>query len=162
MQARPAVVSAFYLLQPGKVRLPHSVQWRSPCCSVQRCVDSSDPSPYPGHAAVGSLRLQAPGARGLDVHPCVSASSVRRPEGPAARCRTCSPSGPWHVPYGSIEAQPIRPVERPGCPHIYLMRQSHSLRHTPPGGLVGAAHTVSAQAGSFPLLRRLVPQWYLL
>ncbi len=35
---------------------------------------------------MGSIRLQAPGAQGLDVHPCVSASSVCRPEGPAARC----------------------------------------------------------------------------
>jgi hypothetical protein len=31
-----------------------------------------------------------------------------------------SPSGQWHVLYGPVEAQPIRPVERPGCPHLYL------------------------------------------
>ncbi len=204
MQARPirhfpltAFLGPFYLLQPGSVHLPHSVQWRSPRCSVQPCIDSSDPSPVPGHAAdtVGSRRLQVPGARasglagacfraplgdaagrgrlpasakqplalraggsrgksfsgtggqgrlgpgarcataracagplrgalimarGLDVNPCVSASSVRRPEGSAARCRASSSTGPWHVPYGPVAAQPIRPVERPDCPHIYL------------------------------------------
>jgi hypothetical protein len=46
----------------------------------------------------------------------VSAASVRRPEGPAARCRTCSPSGPRCVPPGHgpgpLEAQPARPAER--------------------------------------------------
>ncbi len=51
-------------------------------CSVQLYVDSSDLSPVPGHA-VASVLLQAPGALGLD--PCVLASLVRRPEGPAAQ-----------------------------------------------------------------------------
>jgi hypothetical protein len=71
-----------------------------------------DPSPVPGHAAVGSLRLQAPGAQGLAVHPCLSASLVRGPEGPAARYRKCSPSYPWDVAYGSSPANPARRASR--------------------------------------------------
>ncbi len=45
-------------------------------------------------------RIQV-GVRLCRLGPCVPASSLRRPEGPAARCRTCRPSGPQRVPPGS-------------------------------------------------------------
>ncbi len=87
MQARPkrhcpltAYLGPFYLLQPGSVHLPHPVPWRSPRCSVQQCIDSSDPSPVPGHAADGSRRLQVPGA----LAPGLAGAGYRAPLGDSA------------------------------------------------------------------------------
>ncbi len=118
--------------QPGPARAPHSVQSDgavvlfSPLavmCRIQRSQPGPRTFKLSGRLtpAAGSTGLQGP----QNVHPSESVlvSSVRRPEGPAARCRPCSPSGQWHVPYGSVvAARPIRPrpVERPGCPHIHL------------------------------------------
>jgi hypothetical protein len=102
---------------------------------------------WPGPWACGS-RFMTPtagsSARGLDVHPYVSASSVRCPGGPAVRCRPCSPADPAH--------RMSRLASRPRSGNGW-----NPCSHTPPGGLVGAApRSAMADASHTPLRRRQV------
>ncbi len=91
---------------------------RSPSCPAQRRVETAAVPVRPpvvqwsAHDSDG-LRLRVPGARGLDVHPCVSASSVRRAEGPGRSIALVA-----HPVWDTVRvgtdaknaAQPIRPA----------------------------------------------------
>ncbi len=79
VQALPAVVSGSVWLTLCLLPAPTRVSPPAPFGAVAQPVLFSPAmyrlqlsQPSPGHAAVGSLLLQAPGVLGLDVHPSVS------------------------------------------------------------------------------------------
>ncbi len=124
-----------------------AVGWRSPSRSAQPAtgrIRRSRPGPRACRGP-GSRLVMTPAAGpwGHAGPPCPSTihahrpgrsararpdrrSSARRPEGPAARCRTRSPSGPVrHGPHGPGEARPVRPVV---CPQRAPAASAHVSR----------------------------------
>jgi hypothetical protein len=67
------------------------------------------------HPRGGKSRQTSSRARGLDVHPRASASSVRLPKGPAVRWRS-SRSGSKRCAFIIVEASRSRPVAHPAWP----------------------------------------------
>jgi hypothetical protein len=142
MQARPAVVSSFYLLQPVSVHLPHSVQWRSPLFSpAMYGLQRSQPGP---RTCNGRLMTPAAGWRGASM----SIPTYQHRRSLARRS------------IGAMShAQPIRSVARPAwfrrSPAHPARRASRLSAHTSRRGSRTCGATARAQSG--PSHRRQGP-----